>query len=417
MQITNVTTLETEEWSELAAHIKPVSEAEPMALYFRFTGLDTPIRSAIDPFVLACLQISMLEQETIESAGDLDPVLVDGLARGQEVQTEWFDYLTTTPIVRVSAEEKGAEAGAAATARADAVACCFSGGVDSWYSLIKNRESVTHLLLIRGFDIDLKNHRLWDETLNHARQVAEALGLRLITCETNIRSIADPRHRRWGRPFDGDFWGQCLHGAALAAVGHAASDTIGTLIVPATHTIEQFKPWGSSPALDSHWSGSRLTIVHDGCELDRVRKVFEIADHAVAIQNLRVCHNNTTELNCCRCEKCIRTMIALKLCGALHRATTFPDHHALAKLHRLDVPPHLLHHYEALLSAAEEFGNREMVHVLEVILGRRFSVERAVATGIRALRHPGRRRDPIQKAPVVRSAENTSTKRQDAGAD
>lgn len=417
MQITNVTTLDTEEWSEIAAHILPDSADEPMALFFRFTGLDTPIRSTIDPFVLACLQISMLERESVTHEGQLDPKLAEGIARAQEIQSEWFDYLSPVQIERANGAA-GVKPATAPDETAGAVACCFSGGVDSWYSLIKNRDSVTHLLLVRGFDIDLSNRQLWEQTYEHARRVADALGLRLITCETNLRNFADPRHRHWGAGFSGDFWGQALHGAALAAVAHAAVDTIGTLIVPATHTIQQFKPWGSSPVLDPLWSGSRLTVIHDGSEQDRVRKVFDIAEHAVAVQNLRVCHNNTSDLNCCRCEKCIRTMVALKLCGALHLATTFPDHHALAKLHRLDVPPHLIHHYEALLEAAEEFGNREMANVLEVILGRRFSVERAVATGIRALRRPsiGRGGQP-GAGPAAIAPKDSVTQRQESGAD
>ncbi|MDW3207336.1 MAG: hypothetical protein R8L07_17495 [Alphaproteobacteria bacterium] len=415
MQISNITTLDTGDWSEISAHIQPDSTSEPMMLFFRFTGLDIPIRSAATPFVLACLQTSMLEGEAVRHEGRLDPGLTDGVARGQEIQSEWFDYLTQVPITGSDKARLG-DQGGNALLPGRGVACCFSGGVDSWYSLIKNRESITHLLLVRGFDIDLENGNLWEQALDHARRVADALGLGLITCETNLRMIADPRHRHWGAKFDGDFWGQALHGAALAAVAHAAAGTIGTLIVPATHTVQQFKPWGSSPVLDPQWSGAHLNIVHDGCELDRVRKVFEIAEHAVAVENLRVCHSNTDELNCCRCEKCIRTMIALKLCGALHLATTFPDHHALAKLHRLDVPPHLLHHYEALLEAAQEFGNREMVNVLEVILGRRFSVERAVASGFRALRRPGGRQ-PASLRPNRSVAMKTVEQRQESGAD
>ncbi len=40
------------------------------------------------------------------------------------------------------------------------VACFFSGGVDSFYSVIAHAKRITHLIFVRGFDIPIANRAL-----------------------------------------------------------------------------------------------------------------------------------------------------------------------------------------------------------------------------------------------------------------
>lgn len=387
MKISNIEAICEGEVSVLSAKIEPEGAERPRELWYRFEGLEGPLEYAADPFAAAMLPFVMYQDESCVVEGTLSASLRYNLDRAQAVLSDWYDFLTPVSVIP---EAETADPEGQPRRPLGGVACCFSGGVDSWYSLLKNAERVTHLLLVRGFDIGLENDELWRTTRERARGVADALGLRLVTCETNLREIADPRRAGWGRDCSEDFWGKCLHGAALASVSLGLSRSFSELIVPATHSEDQLKPWGSSPRLDPLWSSGQVRIQHDGCEADRIEKVRAISASPLALQNLRVCHNDLAETNCGRCEKCIRTMLALRLCDALQHAETFPDTTALRRLNRLEVPAHLTHHYEALLVAARERGDDSLARAMESILGQRFSAERALANCVRGLRRrPG----------------------------
>src|SRR6185369_5970784 len=57
-------------------------------------------------------------------------------------------------------------------------------------------------------------------------------------------------------------------------------------------------------------------IVHDGAEASRTEKVRCIAKNQEALDWLRVCGNDTVDYNCGSCEKCLRTMMSLRLLNA-----------------------------------------------------------------------------------------------------
>ncbi len=52
---------------------------------------------------------------------------------------------------------------------ASGIACFFSGGVDSFYTLLKHREEITHIIFVHGFDIALEDHSLRAQASRMAR--------------------------------------------------------------------------------------------------------------------------------------------------------------------------------------------------------------------------------------------------------
>ena len=78
--------------------------------------------------------------------------------------------------------------------------------------------------------------------------------------------------------------------------------------------------------LDPLWSSESLRVVHDGGAVTRIDKVRHLADNPVALDTLRVCAvPDRATYNCCRCEKCLRTMVALEIAGVLSRSRAFPE--------------------------------------------------------------------------------------------
>jgi hypothetical protein len=190
----------------------------------------------------------------------------------------------------------------------------FSGGMDSFYTLLKHNDSITDVIFVHGFDIDLAARELLDITTSRLQDAADEMGKNLILIETNLRELTDPYAE----------WGPLAHGAALASIGHLLHKQFSRIYIPASYTYTELFPWGSHPVLDHLWSSEALEFIHDSCEATRIQKAELIAQSDAALNNLRVCwENRNGKYNCGECEKCIRTMINLLANNALDRCTTF----------------------------------------------------------------------------------------------
>ena len=201
-----------------------------------------------------------------------------------------------------------------ATRTSTEIACFFSGGVDSFFTLLKHRDEITTLLLVHGFDISLENTALSAEVSAAVRNVAARLNKKVIEIHTNIRAFSD-LYLSW----------DMYHGSALAAVALTMLPLFSRIYVPATQAYSDLLPWGSHPLVDPLWGNEQLHIIHDGCEATRLEKVAAISKSDVAMSTLRVCWLNPEgAYNCGRCDKCLRTMVHLYLVGALGRCTTLP---------------------------------------------------------------------------------------------
>src|SRR5262249_56429735 len=79
-----------------------------------------------------------------------------------------------------------------AQARGEGIGCFFSGGVDSFYTLLERREDITDIVVVHGFDVRLEDEPLRRGLSEAATDVAPALGKRLIELETDARRLGDP---------------------------------------------------------------------------------------------------------------------------------------------------------------------------------------------------------------------------------
>jgi hypothetical protein len=240
---------------------------------------------------------------------------------------------------------------------------CFTGGVDSFYTLTTTTPPPNILVFGHGYDIPLTDQKRLDAFRPSLRETAAAFSARSVVIRSNLRSHPAFRQVSW----------EWSHGGALAALGHLLCNQVDKLIVPSSYPYHDEKPWGTHWDLDPLWSSSRLEVKHADATLRRNGKVREIVKHPVAMKGLRVCWENRSPTgNCSVCEKCVRTMLALHICGQLNCCQTFDLSVPIEqRLDALVVPAHLRNVYEEL---REEIDDRTVRDSVDRLIRRRESV-------------------------------------------
>jgi Polysaccharide pyruvyl transferase len=240
-------------------------------------------------------------------------------------------------------------------------AAFFSGGVDSFSTLLRHPD-ITHLVYVAGMDVPVgeaydDHHAAMCEI---AAGVAQRLGKRLITAETNVRELYEPT-----------LVSQASGATRLAAVARFVAADIARVYVATDNSYEWMADNRLGPIVDHLWGTGGLEIVADGAELRRTKKVEQIADHAVVRDSLRVCWAQAgAGRNCGRCEKCLRTMVALEALGKRGSVATFPptlDLGAVAATRPAN-RPEVVYWIENLELAIERGAAAELIEAIEACL-------------------------------------------------
>lgn len=298
---------------------------------------DLALAQGADAALAAALPVAMRRGEPLRVLGAVSPRLLEAVSRIQAIFNAWDRRYR---IVEVVAERDRPE-----PPRAEGTASFFTGGVDSWYTALRHRSGLEALVYVHGFDVPLDDAERRRQVSGWLRDGAAALEIPLVEVETNLRELT---RRICG-------W-HLYHGPALASVALLLAARFDRVMLPATHTYRDLMPLGSHPLLDPLWSTESLELVHEGAE-NRVVKLALLSEFEPAFSSLRACwQEDTIDHNCGRCEKCLRTMAALRLLGRLEAAPTFPDRLPLRRLRGLALSPGKLAYVHELIDAAERYG-------------------------------------------------------------
>lgn len=270
------------------------------------------------PFAATLLLPAMKVGEDLIIKGSISRKLYDGMHDIMREVLSWEIDIGLKPI-KVHADRLTTD-----TYHPRHTACFFSSGVDSFYTYLKHKKDTdqkgkvdTLIFVNNSFDIDPRNRRLWEQTLDNIRAIAKAERLDLIVAESNIytHSLLAPI-LPW----------EYIHGGCLAAAGLALRANLRRVYISSTFSDEEQVPWGTHPNLDKHWSTETVRFQHDGNEATRINKVlWQVAKSPLALKHLKVCYENEAgTFNCGRCTKCLRTMTNLFAADALDKAETFP---------------------------------------------------------------------------------------------
>ncbi|MBA3698676.1 MAG: hypothetical protein H0W78_07470 [Planctomycetes bacterium] len=190
----------------------------------------------------------------------------------------------------------------------------FSGGVDSFYSLVQNPD-IRVILFVVGFDIPLANRAAWEARIRCYREVAHARGITLVTVFTNLRE----------RFLNGMSWSQ-HHGCALTAVAHSLGTLASRWLISASFFPGFIMPWGTHPDLDWRWGSDSTSFQHFGIDRWRGEKLAAMADEDFVHRNLHVCYANPDGSgDCGKCEKCVRTRLTYHCEIPGRRCSQMPD--------------------------------------------------------------------------------------------
>lgn len=258
-----------------------------------------------DPFLAVALLPAMRLSLPLVIHGEASPLLLERVEQIQHIFCRWFDDFHHVSITVDEQAPPGLPGAATGS--------FFTGGIDSFYTVLKHQDSISKLLFVHGFDVPLDRPKRRQLVSGDLRQAAAEMGKSLLEVETNIRSILDVYTE----------WNVHSHGAALCAVALAVAPQFRRLYQGSTHSYDSLRILGSHEILNYRWSTENLEIVLDGGECSRWEKAEKIISHDVVQRHLRSCWQIDHEgLNCGVCRTCRLAMIFLRAVGV--QGTTYP---------------------------------------------------------------------------------------------
>jgi hypothetical protein len=308
------------EWTRVSYRVDGADEPE---LWFDVDGGHREfVTSSCDAAVVALLIAAMAAGKPIRSEGPLSRRL------------RWSIHNTVVPVVCrllpfLRPIQVLADGGwEVREPEGSAVLTGFSCGVDSLsaiqdhllYADIAESERVTHLLFSHvghhGYGKGV--HRRAEERWHRARRAAGELGIPIGRVYSNTPEFYPPEYDsrlNWIGTLT-------VRGSAVPLLLQAG---VRRFLQASSHTWEKARvcpTWDMTyaesillPAL----STERVELGLVGAEYTRVEKTRRIADLDLAQRYLDVCIMEGGEVNCSRCEKCLRTMLTLEILGYLDR--------------------------------------------------------------------------------------------------
>jgi len=346
------------------------------------------------PWLAALLPLGMVLHEDIELDQPVDENLLAHAEQLMDIWSGWYPDLK--PIgIRAQIARPPAETSSRVTG------VFFSGGVDSFYSVLYDRAeqggTIDELIFIDGADIALDNRPAFGRVMESIERVAQAWRLPVVTMATNLR---ETRFRETDLNY-------LSNGSLLAAVGLALEPRYHKILISSAWPQGVDRQLGSHPDTDPLFSTGSTTFVHYGDWADRIAKTEYVSHNTLALENLRVCWESDDAGNCGRCLKCFRTMAVLDISGALPNCRTFPTPSLdLGLLSRQYLGREELY-FEKLIEFADERGRPDVAGAIRAAFARTKRIDRVLLLGVvRSARRRWRHNAFIRRlaGPIVRPA-------------
>ncbi len=262
-----------------------------------------------DPFVVGFLFPMMSWGRDVMVEGTVSPSLLANLEQYMAMWRAWRPECYQP--VKIFARE---ETESPPPAEPGQTIMPFSCGVDSSFTLYRHcrglvgrrTRRIAAAMVMHGFDIwlDQDNARsMYDGLLTGARAMVGSQGVPCLSVSSNFHDLPTV----WGDSFATHL----VSGLRLLAGRFGAALLANDVAYPRMGVV-----WGSHPICNLFLGSRHFQVIDDGGEASRCEKLPLLAEWPEAMRHLRVCYANPgSHANCCRCEKCIRTMLSFRAMG------------------------------------------------------------------------------------------------------
>lgn len=213
-------------------------------------------------------------------------------------------------------------------------AMLFSGGADSLDTLYRHLDETPSLISIWGSDIKYDNVEGWQPLNAVIQDAAKHYKLPSVIIRSTFRGFDKEWEldKAFSAQLRDGWWHGVKHGIAL--LGHVAPyaylHNLEKMYIASSHCPEDgHVRCASNPSIDNHVRFASCSVIHDGFDYSRQEKIRNIVQYATAHNDyfpLHVCWETQTGKNCCHCEKCFRTIIAIIAEGGDPAKFGFPDY-------------------------------------------------------------------------------------------
>lgn len=199
----------------------------------------------------------------------------------------------------------------------------FSGGLDSYCALIRNLEQKPVLMTLWGADVRLDDVEGWNTVKNAVVETADIFGLGSCFIKSSFTLFLNNAalNNDFGYISPRGWWGAIQHGIGI--IGHAApyawKHRLSVQYIAASFCDnDQNVHCASYPTIDGKVAFGSCLINHDSFDYsrqDKIKAVTDFSNKTAMPINLRVCWESAGGKNCCKCEKCYRTIMGILVSG------------------------------------------------------------------------------------------------------
>jgi hypothetical protein len=283
---------------------------EKVITYEVDTPFDVPDLDNVDPFVIASIFPALSVGGTLRVHGAVSRTLIRNI---MDYQSAWClvapDHCFPFAL-EVAEVDDGAQRDPGPHPNS---ILAFTGGLDSMLALCRNVSGdagptghdigATMTILAPGFGQGTTEDSA--EMIARIRHTSGRWNLPLAVVRTNIAKEVGMKSISHG-----SWLASCL----MLFSGRFDVGLVGSSIPSYSAGYEIY---GSHPRIDPLMSAGRMSIRNDEGRYTRTEKIALLTRYPEALEELTVCfHPYRHEGNCCRCEKCVRTMLAFVAVGS-----------------------------------------------------------------------------------------------------
>lgn len=194
----------------------------------------------------------------------------------------------------------------------------FSGGLDAYSTLIAHRSENPHLLTVGGADVGVNDLDGWNLIKQQTYYATKEFDLpepffiesnfRHFIIETELDILVSKSNDGW--------WHGFQHGIGLLGLTApiAYLHNIKLIYIASSFWNGTKITCASDPTIDNQLEFCETNIIHDQYDCSRQQKIILLSDFLKDNKKqlfLRVCWKSHDGDNCCKCEKCYRTIFGL----------------------------------------------------------------------------------------------------------